>query len=67
MKRYFFDSHAAALEAISRAMANSIDTMHITNCSGDAPGFWIDMDLACCSLATEQSITATAADVEPTP
>jgi hypothetical protein len=67
MKRYFFTSHAATLEAVSRAMAHGIDDMHISNCSGDEFGFFIDMDLAGYSLETEQNITATAANEEPTP
>jgi hypothetical protein len=67
MKRYFFTNHTATLEAVSRAIAHGIDAMQISNCSGDEFGFFIDMDLAGYSLETEQSITATAADVEPAP
>ena len=66
MKRYFFTSHAAVLEAVSRAMTHGIDALQIINCSGDEFGFFIDMDLAGYSLETEQSITATAANEEPT-
>ena len=44
MKRYFFTNKLEVLETVRRALQHHID-MHITDCSGDAFGCWIDMDL----------------------
>jgi len=44
MTRYFCTDKLEVLETVRRAMEHGID-MHITDCSGDEFGCWIDLDL----------------------
>lgn len=60
MTRYFFTSEADVLETVKRAIAQSVSDICIINCSGDAVGFWVDMDLAIESQATVAHITERA-------
>ena len=46
MKRYFLTSKLEAAETVRRAIGCGVLEIHIIDCSGDAVGFWIDMDLA---------------------
>ena len=46
MKRYFFTNKLEAVETVRRAIECGVLEIHIFDCSGDAVGFWIDMDLA---------------------
>jgi hypothetical protein len=46
MKRYFLTSKLEATETVRRAIECGVLEIHIIDCSGDAVGFWIDMDLA---------------------
>lgn len=46
MKRYVLTSKLEAAETVRRAIECGVLEIHIFDCSGDAVGFWIDMDLA---------------------
>ena len=52
MKRYTLTSKPELLETIRRAIESGVTDMHITDCSGDAVGYWLDMDMSC--ILTEQ-------------
>jgi hypothetical protein len=56
MTRYFFTNELEVLETVRRAMQHSIE-MHMTDCSGYAFGFWIDMDLAGLTEQEEKYLT----------
>ena len=61
MTRYFFTNKLEVLETVRRAMQHGID-MHIINCSGDAFGYQIDMDLACILTEQEEKYVTEFAD-----
>ncbi len=52
MKRYTFTNKLELLETVRRAIEQGITELHITDCSGDAAGYWLDMDMSC--ILTEQ-------------
>ena len=63
MTRYFFTNKLEVLETVRRAMQHGID-MRITDCSGDAFGCWIDMDLTCILTEHEEKYVTEFADKE---
>lgn len=49
---YFLTSQLELLETVRRAIEHGVTEIKIVDCSGDAVGYWVYMDLAC--IVTEQ-------------
>lgn len=62
MKQYFFANKLQVIETVRRAIQHGISDMHIINCSGDAFGYQIDMDLTCILTEEEEKYVTEFAD-----
>ena len=67
MTTYTFTNKLEVLEAVRRAIELGVSDIRITDCSGDAVGYEIDMDLSCIMSKEEQRYVTQFADRKVTP
>ena len=46
-KEYILTNQLEMLETVRRAIQHGVTEIKIVDCSGDAVGYWVYMDLAC--------------------
>jgi hypothetical protein len=67
MTTYTFTNKLEVLEAVRRAIELGVSDIRITDCSGDAVGYEIDMDLSCILTSQEQKYVTQFAERDATP
>jgi hypothetical protein len=64
MTKYTFTSKLEVLETVRRAIEFGVPDIRIIDCSGDAVGYWIEMDLSGILSSQEQKYVTAFAQID---